>query len=202
MHLGLTVRARVFPTKRASESPLAALAVEPDAVRHDPWLARRHDPRLARRARHASTQDEVTFTDQEVAASGLDYLALGHWHSFREGRAGRTAWAYSGAPEPVALDQDGAGQVLLVDARRARPAQRQVTVEPRTVGRSRFRKVEIDAATVTSQAELERTLRELADPDLRARRAPAAACATSDLDLQRRRARAPARGVVPAPARA
>ena len=47
--------------------------------------------------------DEVTFTEAEVAASKLDYLALGHWHSFREGRAGKTVWAYSGAPEPVAL---------------------------------------------------------------------------------------------------
>ena len=81
--------------------------------------------------------DDVLFTEAEVAASGLDYLALGHWHSFREGRAGTTTWAYPGAPEPVAVDQDGAGQVCLVRlTSRAAPAA--VEVEPLPVGRTRF----------------------------------------------------------------
>ena len=109
--------------------------------------------------------DEVSFTDQEVAQSNLDYLALGHWHSFREGRAGKTTWAYSGAPEPVALDQDGAGQVALVSLDE-RDGKRRVVVEPRPVGRTSFRRMEVDAATVGSQAELDRRLRELANPDL------------------------------------
>jgi DNA repair exonuclease SbcCD nuclease subunit len=163
-HLGVTVRARVFPAKRAPESPLAAIAVQPDETGtiHG-WHVGMVHGSLAVPGRFDA--DEVTFTEQEVAASHLDYLALGHWHSFREGRAGRTAWAYSGAPEPVALDQDGAGQVVLVTLDE-HGGERRVTVEPRTVGRSRFRKVEIDAATVTTQADLERKLRELANPDL------------------------------------
>ena len=32
--------------------------------------------------------DDVVFTAEEIAASGLDYLALGHWHSALEGKAG------------------------------------------------------------------------------------------------------------------
>ena len=57
----------------------------------------------------------------EIAASHLDYLALGHWHSSQQGRGGAMTYAYSGAPEPVALDQDRAGKVLLVSSTR-RPA--------------------------------------------------------------------------------
>ena len=163
-HLGLTVRARVFPAKRAAESPMVAMAVVPDdtGTIHGWHVGMAHGS-FAVPGRIES--DEVMFTEQEVAASHLDYLALGHWHSFREGRAGRTVWAYSGAPEPVALDQDGAGQVALVTLEE-RKGERSVTVEQKAVGRSRFRKVEIDAASVTSQAELERKLRELANPDL------------------------------------
>lgn len=42
---------------------------------------------------------------------GLDYLALGHWHSlFSVGQ--RTF--YSGTPEPTAFDEPGSGSVLLV----------------------------------------------------------------------------------------
>jgi DNA repair exonuclease SbcCD nuclease subunit len=109
--------------------------------------------------------DEVLFTEDEVAASGLDYLALGHWHSFREGRAGSTTWAYSGAPEPVALDQDGAGQVLLVELER-RDGSPTVTVQAQAVGQTRFTKLEVDAAAIASQAELAKTLREHAGADV------------------------------------
>jgi hypothetical protein len=83
----------------------------------------------------------------------------------REGRAGGVAFAYSGAPEPVALDQDGAGQVLLVDLEE-RDGKRSARVESRQVGKTRFRKLEIDGATVASQSALGQQLRELADPDL------------------------------------
>jgi len=42
---------------------------------------------------------------------GLDYLALGHWHSlFSLGK--RTF--YSGTPEPTGFDEPGSGSVLLV----------------------------------------------------------------------------------------
>src|SRR4029077_20396178 len=82
-------------------------------------------------------RDEVVFTTEEIAASGLDYLALGHWHSVQQGRAGSVAYAYAGAPEPVASDQDRAGKVLLVTLDET-AGQRTVTVEERVVGRTRF----------------------------------------------------------------
>src|SRR4029078_10276002 len=59
--------------------------------------------------------DEVVFTREEIAASGFDYLALGHWHSYQQAVSGGTTYAYSGAPEPVAISQDGAGNVVLVE---------------------------------------------------------------------------------------
>jgi DNA repair exonuclease SbcCD nuclease subunit len=110
-------------------------------------------------------QDDVLFTEEEIRASGLDYLALGHWHSFRQGTAGGTVWAYAGAPEPVAVDQDGAGRVLLVDLE-VIDGRKLVTVRPQVVGRTRFRKLDLDAGEVRSQDELVRRLGDLADPDL------------------------------------
>ena len=159
--LDLTVHGVVFPTKRAPQSPLAGFSTG-NGQRHLAFQVGMIHGSLAVPGRF--DQDEVMFTEEEVAASGLDYLALGHWHSFREGRAGATTWAYSGAPEPVALDQDGAGQVLIVELER-RGDQTLVSVVPRPVGRTKFEKVELDAAAITSQGELERTLRERAGPD-------------------------------------
>lgn len=162
-NVGITVHARVFATKRAAQSPLAAMAVRDADRASGNWQVGMVHGSLAVPGRFDA--DEVSFTEQEIASSNLDYLALGHWHSFREGRAGKTVWAYSGAPEAVALDQDGAGQVLIVNLDE-RDGQRRVVVDPRPVGRTRFRKVEVDAATVGSQAELDRQLREFASPDL------------------------------------
>jgi len=165
-HLRVTVRGKVFPTKRASESPLAALTVgaeEMGDVAARNWQIGMVHGSMAVPGRFDT--DEVSFTEQEVAASNLDYLALGHWHSFREGKAGKTVWAYSGAPEPVALDQDGAGQVALASLDESN-GQRKVTVEPRVVGRTKFQKLEIDAAGLGSQAELEGQLAALANADL------------------------------------
>jgi DNA repair exonuclease SbcCD nuclease subunit len=109
--------------------------------------------------------DEVVFTSDEVAASHLDYLALGHWHSTQRGRAGATLWAYSGAPEPVAVDQDRAGNVLLVTLEE-RSGGRHIAVEERRVGRTRFERLEVDAVAVSSQPALVERLGALADPDL------------------------------------
>ena len=95
-------------TKRAPASPLAGFDVRADD--RATWKVgmihgSRTIPGLVE-------SDDVIFTDAEVADSGLDYLALGHWHNYSTGRAGGTIWAYAGAPEPVAVDQDGAGSVL------------------------------------------------------------------------------------------
>ncbi len=159
--LDLVVHGFVFETKRAPHSPLADFDAAADG--RAGWHVGLIHGSLAIPGR--TDGDEVVFTTQEVAASHLDYLALGHWHSYQEGRAGRTTWAYPGSPEPVALDQDGAGHVLLVTLAEERGTRR-VTVEPRRVGKTRFRAVDIDAPDVVSQPELIARLGALADPDL------------------------------------
>jgi len=150
----------VFATKRAPHSPLrdVAAARVPEATYHVGLL---HGS-LAIPGR--TDRDDVVVTSEEIAATNLDYLALGHWHSTQQGKAGTVTYAYAGAPEPVALDQDGAGQVLIVELER-RGDEVRVSVKPMPVGRTRFEKIELDAAAITSQGELERTLRERAGPD-------------------------------------
>jgi DNA repair exonuclease SbcCD nuclease subunit len=159
--LDLIVYGRVFPTKRAPHSPLAGFDVRADDRAR--WkVGMIHG---SRRIPGRVDDDDVIFSDEEVAASGLDYLALGHWHSFSSGRSGGTTWAYPGAPEPVAVDQDGAGSVCLVHLE-GRADRRSVRVERLQVGRTVFRAESVDAAEIDSQAALEARLRELADPDL------------------------------------
>lgn len=158
--LDLTVHAQVFATKRAPRSPLEGLAVAGDP---STWQVGMVHGSIA--IPNQTEHDEVVITTDEIARSGLDYLALGHWHSSSRGTAGRTVHAYSGAPEPVALDQDRAGNVLLVTLDQ-RDGKKSVVVEERKVGRTRFEKLELDAAVVASQPALIDALAARADPDL------------------------------------
>ena len=174
--LDAIVYGRVFATKRAPSSPLAGFKA---ASGRRTWrIGLIHGSlHVAGKSEH----DDVVFTADEIAASGLDYLALGHWHSAQQGRAGATTYAYAGAPEPVALDQDRAGNVLLVTLDKLAPGSTgqgpkpagpqtggvtSVSVEERAVGRTRFEKLDVDAATIGSQPALVELLRSRADPDL------------------------------------
>jgi DNA repair exonuclease SbcCD nuclease subunit len=109
--------------------------------------------------------DHVVVTEEEIAKTGLDYLALGHWHSAIEGRAGNVSYAYSGAPEPVAVDQDGAGQVLIItlDDQSGRHV---VKIEPKRVGQTRSEKLDLDVSAIHSQPELIDVLGRHADSNL------------------------------------
>ena len=159
--LDLAVHGRVFATKRAPRSPLAGFDVAGDdrATWHVGMI--HGSLHIPERTEH----DEVVFTSDEVAGSHLDYLALGHWHSTQRGRAGATVWAYSGAPEPVAVDQDKAGNVLLV-ALEQRDRGRHVAVEERRVGRTRFELLDVAATEIPGQPALVEQIVARADPDL------------------------------------
>lgn len=54
-------------------------------------------------------------TPDEIRRSGMDYVALGDWHAFADYSQGPVKACYSGSPEPVAMDQRGAGFVAAVD---------------------------------------------------------------------------------------
>ena len=160
--LDLIIYGRVFATKRAPRSPLEGFGARADD--RASWkVGMIHG---SRQIPGKVDADDVLFTDAEIAASGLDYLALGHWHSFSTGRAGETTWAYAGAPEPVAVDQDGAGNVCLVRLEDGVAGASSVHVECVPVGRTVFRAESVDASGLAGQAELVQRLAELADPDL------------------------------------
>lgn len=159
--LDAVVYGRVFDTKRAPRSPLAAFDVRGES--RATWRIGMIHGALSIPGR--TDGDDVVFEASEIAASGLDYLALGHWHSMLSASAGGVRYAYSGAPEPVAVDQDRAGSVLLVTLDLV-DGVRTTTVQERTVGRTRFTRLDVDAADVPSQAALIVRLLALADPDL------------------------------------
>lgn len=160
--LEAVIHGPVFATKRAPHSPLRDLDV---AGHRDgaTWQIGMVHGSVAIPGK--TERDEVVITTEEIAASGLDYLALGHWHSAQQAKAGGVTYAYAGAPEPVALHQDRAGRALRVDLETG-PTGRTVTVTEHQVGKTRFDKLDVDAARVANQPALIDELNRRADRDL------------------------------------
>lgn len=101
--------------------------------------------------------------DDEIAAAGVDYLAIGGTQAAASGRAATVSWGSSGAPELVRIEGEPAGEVFVVtlDEAAARP-----TIERQRVGRTRAERVEVDLPSVADQAALVEALNARGDPDL------------------------------------
>lgn len=151
----LTVIGRSAQSRLSAESPLAGLPV-PRRTHFLVALAHGSVQRADIPARFDLIMPE------QVASSGVDYLALGDWHSTRNvSSGGVTAW-YSGAPEMIDLDEPDSGNVCLVTLE----APGDIRVEPRRVGRRRAARVTLDLATVGGAEAVARAIRDHAHPDL------------------------------------
>jgi len=97
---------------------------------------------------------------QEIAACGMDYVALGDWHTYSSQSTGGTEAAYSGSPEPTSFADEGAGYIVSVEL-----AESGVEVRPIHVGKLSARKMRIEVAGKKHTDLTEEILR-LADPYL------------------------------------
>jgi DNA repair exonuclease SbcCD nuclease subunit len=105
-------------------------------------------------------EDDHVFRLEEVKASGMDYLALGHWHRVYACLEKPPAW-YSGPPEWIP-DQRERGAVLLVSLSDAG----EVKVEPKMLGLRDYDEVEIDMSEIQDLAKLKARISEGAHQNL------------------------------------
>jgi DNA repair exonuclease SbcCD nuclease subunit len=96
--------------------------------------------------------------------AGLDYLALGDWHSVQRFRSrdGAERTAYSGTPEPCSFGEDASGFVLLIDIDAPGAAPR---IEQRRVGRLQWKTVREEVNLPGQLARLIADLRAHPEPE-------------------------------------
>ena len=105
--LNCTVWGRAFLSPHQEEGPLTGFRAPEDGRIH---LGCLHGD-LAPQSAYGPISQE------EIAGSGLTYLALGHIHQRTElQRTGNTFWAYPGCPEGRGFDETGEKGVLCVEA--------------------------------------------------------------------------------------
>lgn len=105
--LNCVVHGAAFTTPQADRSPLMGFAAP-------------RDGRIHLMALHGDVEGKGRYGPialEDIAASGLTYLALGHIHACSGlQKAGDTYWAYPGCPEGRGFDETGDKGVLYIEA--------------------------------------------------------------------------------------
>jgi DNA repair protein SbcD/Mre11 len=101
--------------------------------------------------------------DDEIAAAGVDHLAIGGPHRAEVGRAGNVSWGVSGAPELLDEETTTVGEVLLVTLDDGVPHP---IVDRMRVGRSRFDRMAVDLTPIVDGSQIDAAIAARADPDL------------------------------------
>jgi len=108
---------------------------------------------------------DIPFTVAELAALGLDYIALGHYHNVGCLEAqGRVVACYPGSPEGKKFGENGERHVLIVEV-----GERVATVEKVPVQTRIVDERVVDASLFPEPDALEGELARFASPDLIAR---------------------------------
>ncbi len=105
-------------------------------------------------------EDDHVFTLEEIKASGMDYLALGHWHRVYGCSEKPLAW-YSGPPEWIP-DQRERGAVLFISLLDSG----EVKVEPKQIGLRNYDEIEIDMSEIQDLAMLKARISDGANQNL------------------------------------
>ena len=146
--LDLVVHGRANASKTSRLSPLRDLRPSPSA-RYNVALA--HGSLV-----RPGTEDDFPIAEADLAA-GMDYVALGHWHTYRQCGGGRAC--YSGPPELLAEGEEG--RALLVELGRGEPR-----LEPRRVSQRRCARLDLPLDGLRSAEEVAEALRTQRDPAL------------------------------------
>jgi DNA repair exonuclease SbcCD nuclease subunit len=154
--LDLTVYGKAFDSKSFSKSPIQGLSLTKESKFH---IGLAH---CSIKIEGLVEKDTMILDRNEIANSGFDYLALGHWHSFQDFSQGSVKAFYCGSPEPVYMDQKGAGSIVLVTIHE----KGDVRVEPIRVGSKRFDTVTIDVGLMKSVEDITKIVTDKADPNL------------------------------------
>lgn len=108
---------------------------------------------------------DLPFASAELAGLGLDYVALGHYHSFATvEHEGRTIACYPGSPEGKRFGENGPRHVVVAEV-----GQGQATLEKVAVQSRQLSELTVDASLFASPGLLVDELARLGAPDVIAR---------------------------------
>ncbi|MDO8587787.1 MAG: DNA repair exonuclease [Armatimonadota bacterium] len=167
--LDITIHARPNTSTRSSESPIRGIR-RAGATRWEVAMAH-GSAVIPGKVENA----DFPIEPEEVKSTGLDYIALGHWHTWGDYSAGAVKAIYPGSLEKMEFG-GGGGTVASLTL-----SPEGAAVEKREVGARRMEEAAISVAGMREVGDLPREILSLADPNLALR---VTLTGLSDMSLQ------------------
>ena len=142
--LGVTVSGTSNTTNKSRTSPLQDFPTEANTPLHIGMI---HGS-LAIPGKHA--ENDMPFTTEEIEATGLDYLGVGHWHSLNDISSEHVTAYYAGSPEAIDFGEHRAGYVIIGTLEEGAKPE----IEPVRVGMRTFDRKEIDVTGYTTTIDI------------------------------------------------
>jgi exonuclease SbcD len=151
--LNLTVYGRANLSPTGTQSPLEGLDRNDETAYH---VAMAHGE-MAIEGKFAG--DYYPMKEREIGASGMNYVALGHWHRYADFSQGRVKAFYCGAPETLSFEGgDDSGYVLLVSI-----DELATRVEKKRVGKYLWKTVDLEIEAFEGEQGLIQEIKKHAD---------------------------------------
>lgn len=109
------------------------------------------------------TEKDLSLPPEAIARSDLDYLALGHYHTFQQHQFGKTVAVYPGSLEGKTLSEQGERFMIIVDFAAGTPEIEKVTVNTRTIKEIH---IKVDEHSFESQEDLITFLKGFSDDSI------------------------------------
>ncbi len=157
--IDVTVFAKPNVSNKSTESPVAFLAEAGKQAKTKYKVAMAHG---SVQIEGKSAGDDLPITLRDIAESGMDYLALGHWHGAQEFSFGATKAWYAGSPEITYQEGKGGlgqGYILEVDIVDS------VKVKPVKVSDKEVEELNIDMQIYENRENMYYELEKHASPD-------------------------------------
>ena len=153
--LDLTVYGRANLSPTGTESPLIGFEKNKETKYH---VAMAHGE-IAIEGKFAG--DYYPIEGKEIAASGMNYVALGHWHRYADFSQGDVKAFYCGAPETLSFEEgEDSGFVLVVSI-----DESTTRVEKKRVGKYLWKTVDLTIEVFETEEELIQEIQKHADPN-------------------------------------
>lgn len=151
---GVFVCGRAQTKTKSNENALEGLSPNPQAAMN---IAVAHGSVVGQ-----VTEDAMLIHTEDIARSGFDYIALGHWHSYQQ-ISKKPFAAYPGALEPSRKDQHQTGWVLLSEFD---PDKRTLSTRKERVGILQVETLPLQIEPLTESAEIHSLVAERGDSHL------------------------------------
>ena len=157
--LDLTIFGKPNLSNKSPDSPLAFLKVRDSKSKYKIAMA------------HGSVQiegkaapDDLPISFQDIADSGMDYIALGHWHGAQDFSSGKVKAWYAGSPEITYQEGKGGlgqGYALIVEI-----GQNGTNVSPIKITDKEIKEINFDLQMFENREALYQEIEKLANPNL------------------------------------